>query len=77
MKIFAKISTSLLIVFCCGTLYASDFEITFETTECNGDTGFSVVHLGEIHRIETIKCEGAGDEQKFKQVMQPTEELIN
>lgn len=69
MKIFAKISTSLLIVFCCGTLYASDFEITFETTECNGDTGYSVVNVANIYRIESINCKEGENQQELKQVM--------
>ena len=69
MKLSQKITIGIYIGFFCSALYATDFEVTFETTNCNGDTGFTVVNVADIYRIETIKCEGAGDEQKFKQVM--------
>jgi len=69
MKTFAKIKLGLAISLFCSVLYATDFEITFETTECNGDTGFSVVSVADIFRIETIQCEGAENDQNLKQVM--------
>ena len=69
MKSIARTILGFYIGLFYGALYATEFEITFETTECNGDTGFSVVNVADVYRIETIKCEGAAGQQKFKQVM--------
>jgi len=44
------------------------YQITFKTTDCNGDTGFATVEVNRIHKIQTITCDEP--DAKFKKLKQ-------
>ena len=67
-------------VFCClflvcclylpGSLQASDdYQITFQTNDCNGDTGLATVPVGSIYKIETITCDPPYEKNRRKQIL--------
>jgi len=37
--------------------FAGQYQVTFKTTECNGDSGYATVEIDKIHKIETITCD--------------------
>ena len=41
-----------------GTANVSSYQVTFQTTDCNGDTGFSTVGVEEIFKIQSAGCQG-------------------
>ena len=41
-----------------GVAIASSYQVTFETTDCNGDTGFSTVGVAEVYKIQSAGCSG-------------------
>ena len=41
-----------------GAAVASTYQVTFETTDCNGDTGFSTVGVDEVYKIQSAGCSG-------------------
>jgi hypothetical protein len=41
-----------------GVATASTYQVTFETTDCNGDTGFSTVGVDEVYKIQSGGCSG-------------------
>lgn len=51
-----------------GTAHCSPYQITFETTDCNGDTGFSTVGIDEIFKIQSAGCSGP-DGSPLKQIL--------
>lgn len=51
-----------------GAAIASPYQITFETTDCNGDTGFSTVGVDEIFKIQSAGCSGS-DGAPLKQML--------
>ncbi len=51
-----------------GTVYASPYQVTFETTDCNGDSGFATVGVDEIFKIQSAGCRGP-DGAPLKQML--------
>ena len=41
-----------------GSAIASTYQVTFEITDCNGDTGFSTVGVDEVYKIQSAGCSG-------------------
>jgi hypothetical protein len=46
----------------------SDFQITFQTTDCNGNMGIASVNVEEIYRIQSMQCD-PGSTLELKQVL--------
>lgn len=61
--------SGLIILLAVPAVLAGGFKVTFETLECNGDTGFASVEIDHIHRIETTDCGPEQPERKLKQVL--------
>ncbi len=51
-----------------GTAGASPYQVTFETTDCNGDTGFTTIGIDEIFKIQSAGCSGP-DGAPLKQML--------
>ena len=48
----------------------STFAVTFQTTECNGDTGMGSANVDRIFKIQALDCGAAGERgRKLKQVL--------
>jgi len=53
-----------------GTLRAADdYQVTFQTNDCNGDTGVATVPIGSIYKIETITCDPPYEKNVRKQIL--------
>lgn len=48
---------------------AQAYQITFETTECNGDTGMAAVDVDRIYRVQADDCGPQQPGEKRKQVL--------
>jgi len=57
-KIGLQICIILFAAFLAGVLSASSYQVTFETTGCNGDTGFATIGVDEIFKIQDAGCSG-------------------
>ena len=66
-----KLMKPELILLCAAApaVLAGGFKVTFETLDCNGDTGFASVDIDRIYRIETTDCGPEQPERKLKQVL--------
>ena len=54
----------------CSTSPASDdYQITFQTNDCNGDTGLATVVVNSIYKIESITCDIPHEQNKRKQIL--------
>lgn len=51
-----------------ASVQASPYQVTFETTDCNGDTGFTTVGVDEIFKIQAGDCSGP-DGKPLKQML--------
>ncbi|RLB68835.1 MAG: hypothetical protein DRH04_06265 [Deltaproteobacteria bacterium] len=47
----------------------SAYMITFQTTDCNGDTGIATVEIDRIYKIRSISCEPPYQDARLKQVL--------
>jgi hypothetical protein len=64
----------LVILLCpiwlCNSSPASDdYQITFHTNDCNGDTGLATVVVSSIYKIESISCDPPHEQNKRKQIL--------
>ncbi len=60
----------LLALICMGTATASDYTITFKTTECNGDRGMASVNMDTIWRMSSIECRSPDNpDEKLMQLL--------
>jgi len=50
-------------------VFAVDYKVTVNTTECNGDTGFASIDIQNFYRIETTDCAPEKPDLKLKQVL--------
>lgn len=57
-----------VLVMLAATAQASPYQVTFETTDCNGDTGFITLGVDEIFKIQAGDCTGA-DGKPLKQML--------
>ena len=69
----ASIIRFVVISFCTcllavGVAGASSYQVTFETTDCNGDTGFATVGVEKIFKIQSAGC-GGPDGKPLKQML--------
>jgi len=54
----------------CNSSQASDdYQITFQTNDCNGDTGLATVTVNSIYKIESIICDPPYEQNKRKQIL--------
>ncbi len=58
----------VLYLFLAGAVCAAPYQVTFETTDCNGDTGFTAVGVDEIFKIQSAGCSGP-DGAPLKQML--------
>lgn len=61
MKTYSLILTAFAMCAAPGYTTAGTLEplkVTFQTTECNGDTGMASVDVDRIERIQTVGCDG-------------------
>jgi len=56
------------VCFVSGVANASPYQVTFETTDCNGDTGFTTVGVDEVFKIQSAGCSGS-DGSPLKQML--------
>ena len=57
MKISMLTSTVLILFFLAAPVHASgDYKVIFETTDCNGNTGFATVGADEIYKMNNDDC---------------------
>jgi hypothetical protein len=56
----------------------SDTQVSFQTTECNGDTGFASVDLEKIWRIKSAGCSSPDkpDQQLMQVLVKSTTGLV-
>jgi hypothetical protein len=66
VRIAIVVAMGLLSVAVAGGI--SDTQVSFQTTECNGDTGFASVELERIWRIKAAGC--AAPDKPGEQLMQ-------
>ena len=64
----SAIIASLAFCIFTGGAQASPYQVTFETTECNGDTGFTTVGVDQIFKIQAGDCSGP-DGKQLKQML--------
>ncbi len=51
-------------------LCASDFQVVFETTTCNGEKGFATAKMEDVYKIESASClDPADSKSKLQQVL--------
>ena len=67
-KIVAFLPIALLIFSFCAYAESDAYQVTFETTSCNGDTGFATVGVDEIYKIQSAGCMGP-DGKELKQML--------
>lgn len=51
-----------------GAASASSYQVTFETMNCNGDSGFATVMVSEIYKVQSAGCSGP-DGDLLKQML--------
>lgn len=68
-NIFTVLFTALLTLFLFSSAFAeTPYQVTFETQECNGDTGFATVGIDLIYKVESAGC-NAADGSPLKQLL--------
>jgi hypothetical protein len=72
MKYFLRGLIAIIVSLCwCFFVQAggiSDFQVTFKTTDCNGEEGLASVNVDKIYRIQSFQC-GFGNQLQLKQVL--------
>ena len=48
---------------------AGDYQVTFQTNDCNGDTGLATVQISAIYKIEAVQCGAPHENAVRKQVL--------
>lgn len=70
MKKYQLISVLLFFLTFSLPVYAgSSYQVTFETQECNGDTGMGTAEISDIFRIQSMECDPPHEGVKLKQVI--------
>jgi len=63
----------IVLTFICFAGYAaaesSAYQVTFETLDCNGDSGFATVGVDQIYKIQSAGCAGP-DGAPLKQLLE-------
>ena len=71
MKNLLTVVFIVLTLFCfsgVATAESSAYQVTFETLDCNGDSGFATVGVDQIYKIQSAGCAGA-DGVPLKQLL--------
>jgi len=69
MKKTMLVALFLVLFFAAGAAAETAYMITFQTTDCNGDTGMASVEINRIYKIETVECDPPHQTAKRKQVL--------
>lgn len=48
---------------------ADDYLLTFQTTDCNGDTGFASIEIGKVYKVQAMQCDPPHQAEIRKQVL--------
>jgi len=67
MKILIKTIVFSMLLFASTLSALEPYQVAFETTECNGDSGFATVEIGNIHKVQTASC--MHDGKKLKKLL--------
>ena len=63
-------NTILIFTLTVPAAWSSDYQVIFETTGCNGESGFATVKVEDIYKIENAGCTAPGKPgEKLKQVL--------
>ena len=68
-RFFVGVFFLLVLLAALPVLAESSYMVTFQTTDCNGDTGMATVEIDRIHSIETVTCDPPQEQAKRKQVL--------
>lgn len=71
MKNLLTVLFIILALFCFSgnaTAESSAYQVTFETLDCNGDSGFATVGVDQIYKIQAAGCAGP-DGTTLKQLL--------
>jgi 3D (Asp-Asp-Asp) domain-containing protein len=68
-RLFVGVFFLLVLLAALPVLAESSYMVTFQTTDCNGDTGMATVEIDRIHSIETVTCDPPHEQAKRKQVL--------
>jgi hypothetical protein len=71
MKNTVTVLFTILALFCFSGYAAAEslaYQVTFETLDCNGDSGFATVGVDQIYKIQPAGCAGA-DGTSLKQLL--------
>ena len=66
-KIFGTLF--LVLVVAVSASAGAPYMVTFQTTDCNGDTGIASVEINRIYRVETVECDPPHQAAKRKQIL--------
>ena len=56
MNLFLKVLLILLVSFNISLAKTASYQVAFETTACDGETGFATVDIENIDKIQTASC---------------------
>ncbi len=63
-------STILIFTLAVPAVWSSEYQVIFETTSCNGESGFATVKVEDIYKIESAGCTVPGKPgEKLKQIL--------
>ncbi|NIA19805.1 MAG: hypothetical protein GWP07_05155 [Xanthomonadaceae bacterium] len=65
----------LVFVIAVSASAGTPYMVTFQTTDCNGDTGIASVGINRIYKIETVECDSPYQAAKRKQVLVTSQTL--
>lgn len=62
---------SLIILALSLPAWSSDYQVMFETMDCDGETGFATALVEDIHKIENAPCDNPEGKafEKLKQIL--------
>lgn len=65
------LQSTLLVLSMSMTSWGSDYQVMFETMDCEGETGFSTAIVEDIYKIENAACDNPEGKafEKLKQIL--------
>lgn len=71
MKYILMLATLFLVFASIITMAGAEstYMVTFQTRDCNGDTGMVSIEINRIYKIETMECDPPSQGAKRKQVL--------
>lgn len=64
MKLLLKIALVLLVISSLSYAKSASYQVAFETTSCEGESGFATVDIQSIDKIQTAQCSYEGKKLK-------------